>query len=98
MSYFQYKVAWSSEKNAELLSREDKRGVGFEDIEQAINAGNILDDLAHPKRSNQRIVCVCIKNYVHVVPYVVDHKRKHVFLKTHWPDRNATEKYLQLES
>jgi hypothetical protein len=98
MSYFQYNIVWSSEKNAELLSRDDRRGVGFEDIEHAISAGNILDDLAHPTRSNQKIAYVRIKNYVHAVPYVIDHARKHVFLKTHWPDRSATKKYLQLEA
>jgi hypothetical protein len=36
-----------------------------------------------------------IKGYAYAVPYVIDKKRKVVFLKTVYPSRVLTEKYLE---
>ena len=49
---------WSSEKNAELLA---ERGITFEQVVVAVDAGGLLDVLSHPnpgKYPNQRIMVV----------------------------------------
>jgi len=54
-----------------------------------------LDDYQHPNQQTyhgQRIMVVCIDNYVYLVPYVEDEEA--VFLKTIIPSSKATQKYL----
>lgn len=83
---------WDSEKNQELIIG---RGVSFEEAIFHIEHGQLLDDIAHPNASdypNQRIFIVCIKEYVHLVPYVETDDE--VFLKTIIPSRKFTKKYL----
>lgn len=88
MKYFD----WDEEKNA-LLKIE--RGVGFEDVVSAIDEGNLLEVLNHhnsKKYPNQKIYVVKIEDYVYLVPFVED-EEKH-FLKTIYPSRKMTKKYL----
>ena len=83
---------WNSEKNQELILG---RGVSFEEAIFHIERGGLLDDIAHPNASdypNQRVFIVCIKEYVHLVPYV--ESEDEVFLKTIIPSRKFTKKYL----
>jgi len=40
---------------------------------------------------------VKIKNYVYAVPYVIDEKKKTIFLKTVYPSRVLTKKHLRKE-
>ena len=66
MQYFD----WDTEKNALL---KNKRGVSFEDVEDAFYNERILDDINHPNPSrypNQRIMVVNIDNYAYLVPYI----------------------------
>lgn len=85
---------WSEDKNETLkISRE----VSFEDVQTAIEAGDLLDTYPHPnqkKYPNQKLFVVNIRNYVYVVPFVEDEVK--VFLKTIIPSRKATRKYLIL--
>lgn len=83
---------WNSDKNQELIVGS---GVSFEEAIFHIEHGELLDDIAHPNASNypnQRIFIVCIKEYVHLVPYVESDDE--VFLKTIIPSRKFTKKYL----
>ena len=83
---------WSEIKNTHLKT---ERGIGFEDIQAAIEEGRTLADINHPLRSkysNQRVFIVEFDEYVYVVPYVEDDKR--IFLKTIYPSRKMTKKYL----
>ena len=83
---------WNPEKN-ELLRRE--RGVSFEEVELAIERGDLLDIVEHPnklKYPDQRLFIVRIKDYVFLVPFVED--QSEIFLKTVIPSRAATKKYL----
>ncbi len=83
---------WDKEKNSLL---KELREVSFEDIQAAIEEGRVLDDLDHPNKQkypNQRIMVVEIDNYAYYVPYVEDEKK--IFLKTIFPSRKATKKYL----
>lgn len=89
------RIDYSEEKN--LLLKET-RGVCFEDVVEAIEKGNILDDLKHhnlKKRPNQKILVVKIKKYIYAVPYVINKKKEVIFLKTVYPSRVLTFKYLR---
>jgi len=83
---------WNDEKN-ELLKA--LRGVSFEEVVLAIENGDLLDRLKHPrseKYPNQMVFYVCINEYVYVVPFVEDGEK--IFLKTIIPNRKATKAYL----
>lgn len=89
-----YRIEFSEEKN--LLLKET-RGIGFEDVSQAVEEKKILDDLkfSNQKYPHQRILVIKIENYVYAVPYVIDLKRKVIFLKTVYPGRVLTDKYMK---
>ena len=86
MKYFD----WDETKNEWLKS---ERGVGFEDVLIAVEEGNVLDDLEHPKRKNQRQMVIKHNNYAYLVPYVENNEK--LFLKTMYPSRKATRIYLE---
>lgn len=81
------KFRYSYEKNAQLLS---ERGIGFEEIIQAIADGNILDIRQH---HNQYIIYVRVMSEVYAVPYVEEGEDA-VFLKTIFPSRKARKEFL----
>jgi hypothetical protein len=84
---------WSHDKNQQLLAQ---RSIGFEAVVVAIEAGGLLDVLAHPnpgRYPHQRILVVEVNRYVHLVPYV--ETDDHLFLKTIIPSRKATRDYLR---
>ena len=74
---------WNQEKN---LLLQVTRGISFEEIVAAIEAGKLLDEVSHPSRPNQRIYVVEIDDYPWEVPYVVETDGAH-FLKTAYPSR-----------
>jgi uncharacterized DUF497 family protein len=83
---------WGVEKNEELRA---SRGVSFENIVVAIEAGGLLDVLAHPNQAKyprQRVLVVTCDNYVYLVPFVEE--EDYFFLKTVIPSRKATRDYL----
>lgn len=89
-----FRVGFDEDKNSIL---KETRGVNFEDIIDAIGEGFLVRDLKHPssKHPNQRIFAVNINNYIFVVPYVYNYKTGGVFLKTIYPSRKLTKKYLR---
>lgn len=83
---------WSTDKNA-LLKQE--RGIGFEDVTVAVEAGNLLDVVAHPNAERyprQMIMVVAVAGYAYLVPYVEE--ADHFFLKTIIPSRKATRDFI----
>jgi hypothetical protein len=83
---------WSEIKNTHLKA---KRGIGFEDIQAAIEEGKTLADIDHPLKSkypNQKVFIVEFDEYAYVVPYVEDDMK--IFLKTIYPSRKMAQKYL----
>ncbi len=83
---------WDEEKNKKLKS---ERGVGFEDVVTAINEGDLLDVLNHhniSKYPNQKIYVVKIEDYAYLVPFVKEPGK--LFLKTIYPSRKMTKKYI----
>jgi hypothetical protein len=83
---------WSAEKSATLKA---ERGVSFESMVVAIEAGGLLDILAHPntqKHAHQQVLVVCLDGYVYLVPFAEEDSS--YFLKTVIPSRKATRAYL----
>ena len=83
---------WSPEKNKTVKAM---RGISFENIVVAIEAGDLLDILNHPnqvKYPRQRVLVVACENYVYLVPFVEE--EDYYFLKTIIPSRKATRDYL----
>jgi uncharacterized DUF497 family protein len=87
---------WSPEKN-DILRQE--RGITFEEVTVAIEAGRLLDVLAHPnprKYPRQKVLVVDIASYACLVPFVEEDD--HFFLKTIIPSRKATRDYISMET
>jgi uncharacterized DUF497 family protein len=81
-------LRWSPEKNAQLQS---ERGVSFEEVVVAVEAGQLLDVMAHPnplRYPRQRDMVLRLTGYVYLVPFVEE--VDHLFLKTIIPSRKAT--------
>lgn len=87
---------WSPEKN-ELLKTE--RGISFEEITVAVEAGALLEVVPHPnaaKYPRQKVMVVGVAGYAYLVPYVEEDD--HFFLKTIIPSRKATRDFISKES
>ena len=85
---------WDYGKNIVL---QRTRGIGFEEIVAAIEAGGLLDTVKHHdlrRYPRQQLLIVALHDYAYVVPYVEEEDGTY-FLKTVYPSRNMTEKYLQ---
>ncbi len=90
-----FDIDYSEEKN-ELLRKT--RHVCFEDIMNALLLEGYVDYLEHPNRkkySHQKILVVRLNNYIYKVPYVINRKKRMIFLKTLYPDRKLTKKYIK---
>ncbi len=83
-------LKWDKEKNTKLIK---ERGISFEMISKAIEEGHLLDIIDHPSRLNQRLLIVKLGDYAVLVPFV--QAEDHVFLKTVYPSRKYTKKYLR---
>ena len=84
-------ITYGKEKN-ELLKQN--RGIGFEEIISAINAGSVLDVYDHPDQVNypgQKIYVVEALDYVYLIPFVRNDEG--IFLKTIIPSRKAKKMY-----
>ena len=83
---------WGPEKNEQLKL---ERGVSFERVVVAVEAGGLLDILAHPNKAkypHQKVLVVASDGYAYLVPFVEE--EDHFFLKTVIPSRKATRDYL----
>ena len=83
---------WDSEKNEILKHR---RGISFEEIAYLIESGQILGIEENPGRSNQKMYILEIENYAVIVPFV--EKDNEIFLKTAFPSRKYTKRYILKE-
>lgn len=86
---------WDAAKNEKLLQ---ERGVSFEEVALAIDQGRLLDVVGNPNRrkyGDQRMFVVEIRRYAYAVPFV--DRGGEVFLKTIFPSRKLTRRYLLRE-
>lgn len=86
---------WNEEKNDEL---KKERNIAFEEIVFYIENGQVIDILENPKNDNyknQKLYLINIHDYIYVVPFVDDIEKDERFLKTIFPSRKYTKKYLR---
>jgi uncharacterized DUF497 family protein len=91
MKYF----AWEEDKNNLL---KETRNISFEEIVLSLSNNKLLEVVEHPNKQkypNQRIFIVEVRDYAYIVPFVEDEEK--YFLKTIYPSREATKKYLNKE-
>jgi len=84
---------WDPNKNNLIKAT---RGVSFEDARMAYLNNKILDDFPHPRQKkypDQRMTVLEINDYAYLVTYVEN--ASIIFLKTIYPSRKATKKYLR---
>ena len=82
-------IYWDDEKNNKLIAQ---RRISFDEITEIILNEEYLDILENPHRENQMIFIVRIKDYVYVVPFIID-EDENIFLKTAYPSRKFNKKY-----
>ena len=81
---------------AKNLTLAKTRGISFDEIITWIEEGRVIDVISHPnfqKYPNQSIFMVVYNAYVYAVPCVQN--GKDIFLKTIYPSRKLTNKYLR---
>ncbi len=86
-------VAWDPEKNERL---KIERGISFEDVMDAIVEGNIIVVLKNKNKEryiHQRVFVVNIDDYAYCIPFVEGDDN--MFLKTIYPSRKHTKKYIE---
>jgi hypothetical protein len=83
---------WSNEKNEDL---KKTRNIGSEEIIISIENSDVLDifENSAPQYKNQIIIIVEFEDYAYVVPAVKSGNE--YFLKTIFPSRKYTNKYLK---
>jgi uncharacterized DUF497 family protein len=87
---------WSSDKNNWLKT---ERGISFEEITVAVEAGALLEVVPHPNpktHPRQKVMVVEVAGYAYLVPFV--EQADHFFLKTIIPSRKATRDFIAKES
>jgi uncharacterized DUF497 family protein len=82
---------WDNSKNERL---KKSRNISFEEVIIAIEGEKILDIVEHKnkKYKNQKIFILEIDNYAYCVPF--EENKDLVVLKTIFPSKKATKKYL----
>ncbi len=73
------------DKNKAIKLRYE-RNIEIEDIVDIIINKKYLDILEHPKRAGQQIFILEYRNYIHVVPFVIDND-SNLIIKTVFPSR-----------
>ncbi len=86
---------WDTQKNKQL---QRERGVSFEEAAFLIQTDQVLAIIRHPKEryQHQMLAVIEINDYAYVVPYVEEDD--YLFLKTIFPSRKYTKKYLSEEN
>ena len=82
-------VYWDEEKNKKLIY---ERNISFDEIAEIILRDEYLDILENPKRNDQMIFIVQLKEYVYAVPFLID-EDENIILKTAYPSRKFNKKY-----
>jgi len=89
------RLRYDNKKNQKIKADKDRRGIDFEIVCQLIENDRILDFQKSQTRENQYYFVVNFNNYAFVVPVVIDEEKDEIFLKTVFPSRKATKKYLK---
>jgi hypothetical protein len=79
------------DKNKAIKLRFE-RNIEIEDIVDIIIEKKYIDILEHPKRKGQQIFILKYRDYIHVVPFVID-RDGNIIIKTVFPSRNFHKIY-----
>jgi uncharacterized DUF497 family protein len=82
-------IFWDNEKNNKLIA---ERGISFDDVSELILKEEYLDILENPNKENQMIFIVRLKDYIYVIPFIID-EDENIFLKTAYPSRKFNKIY-----
>ena len=88
-----YDYDFSIEKNKQIM---EERGISFEEIIAALENGQLLDIIINPNTelyAHQKIFVLNINEYIYLVPFVYKNPNE-IFLKTIFPSRKLTKRYL----
>ena len=86
---------WNDEKNRKLKKLRD---ISFEEIVLCIQENRIVTILEPPNKEQypgQQLYLIEYKNRIYVVPFVENVDEEVIFLKTIYPSRQYTKKYLE---
>jgi len=89
------RFTWKEEKN-DLLKRS--RNISFEQIVLAIENKQVVDVIEHPnqeKYKGQIFIMVEQNDYIYVVPASISDTEEECYLKTIYPSRKYTNKFLR---
>jgi uncharacterized DUF497 family protein len=89
------RFVWNEDKNNVL---RQQRNISFEQILTAIEEKQIVDVIEHPNKTKYRgqiYIMVNYEEYIFVVPAVISESGEECFLKTIYPSRKYTQKYLK---
>ena len=89
------RFTWNDEKN-DLLKKH--RNISFEQVVLAIENNQIIDVIEHPnqkKYKGQIFIIIEMNNYVYVVPAYLSSSGEEWELKTIYPSRKYTNKFLR---
>ncbi len=94
MKLDEYIIDWDKGKNIWL---KKNRQISFEAIELKILNNDIIKIIPHSskKYAHQFMIIVNVNNYGYVVPFVINKENNLIFLKTIFPSRKYTKKYLK---
>lgn len=82
-------ILWDEDKNIKLIN---ERNISFDEISEIILREEYLDILENPNKRNQMIFIVRMKEYIHVVPFIID-ENDNIILKTAYPSRKFNKMY-----
>jgi uncharacterized DUF497 family protein len=89
---------WSEEKNRQL---KKLRNISFEEIVLCIQEGRVVAVLEHPNKEkypNQQLYLIDYQRQIYVVPFMINKEEEVIFLKTIYPSRHYTKKYMERKS
>ena len=82
-------IRWDRDRNEWLVFHRD---ISFEEVSDKILNKRYIDIIENPARDSQQCVVMEIRDYVWVVPFVID-KDSNIILKTAYLSRKLNRKY-----
>ena len=72
-----------------------ERNIDIDEVAQLLLDQNFISILEHPAKSNQQLFIISYKNYIHVVPFIID-KNDNIVIKTVYPSRKFHKIYKEI--
>ncbi len=82
-------VIWDNDKYKKL---KEERNTDLVEIEQIILTKKYITTLKNPSRPSQKLFIILYRNYIHVVPFIID-TNSNIILKTVYASRKFNRIY-----